>query len=96
MKHIKLYEQFEDEEESWWEEESPFDNSELERGDMVYIMNGKGVDEFGIILDVSTELFGIGTKRSYYACRKEDVRRLTKEEKDDSKNKLTKKDLERW
>lgn len=26
MKHLKLYENFEEEEDSWWDEESPFDN----------------------------------------------------------------------
>ena len=37
MKHIKLFKQF-DEEESWWDEESPFDekpSTELKPGDII-------------------------------------------------------------
>lgn len=92
MNHLKIFEKFE-EEEPWWDEESPFDNLELRRGDIIFIINGPGKGETAMILDISNNLYGVRNKRMYYACNKINVRRATKEEEDNFKNETTNKDL---
>ena len=44
MKHLKLFEQFEDEEEPWWDEESEFDNLQ----DKLHILKHKSFGFFCI------------------------------------------------
>lgn len=85
MKFLKLYEQFEDEEE-WWKEPNIYDEDKLEntnnnfkKYDKVFILDGLGKGKYGYIEDIGGISYGIRAGK-YFVCSKNAVRRMTPEE----------------
>ena len=60
MKHIKLFEQFEDDEDAWWEEESPFEKK-------YRIIKHKNSSGYYILIEINGDIIKIyDDQNSYY------------------------------